>query len=95
MRATARGWCSTRAILPQARAAYASASTGYQSGRVEFGTLLEQQASLYGLDTQYLFRNQKCLLPKSAEGLQLPQLVALASVVSETGVFMTFRGGCG
>lgn len=42
-----------KAILPQARAALASATTGYQVGRVDFISLLEAQASLFAYETQY------------------------------------------
>lgn len=42
-----------RAILPQARAALTSATTGYQVGRVGFISLLEAQTSLFAYETQY------------------------------------------
>lgn len=67
----------TRAILPQARGALTSASASYQSGRGEFATLIEQQTSLYALDTQYLR-----ILTSFAKTLaELEQLVG-AEVVS-------------
>lgn len=42
-----------KAILPQARAALTSATTGYQVGRVDFISLLEAQTSLFVYETQY------------------------------------------
>lgn len=40
-------------ILPQGRAALESATAGFQVGRVDFLTLLENQATLYDYETQY------------------------------------------
>lgn len=40
-------------ILPQGRAALESAMSGFQVGRVDFMTLLEHQATLYGYETAY------------------------------------------
>ncbi|MGH7562127.1 MAG: TolC family protein, partial [Gemmatimonadales bacterium] len=42
-----------KAILPQGRAALASAAASYQVGRVEFLTLLDNQATLFNYETQY------------------------------------------
>jgi outer membrane protein TolC len=42
-----------RSILPQARASLASASAGYQAGRVEFATLIDAQALLFNYETDY------------------------------------------
>ena len=42
-----------KAILPQARAALSSATTGYQVGRVDFISLLEAQATVFQYETQY------------------------------------------
>lgn len=42
-----------RSILPQARASLASASAGYQAGRVEFATLIDSQALLFNYETDY------------------------------------------
>ena len=67
----------TRAILPQARGALTSASAGYEAGRVEFASLIEQQASLYALDTQYL----RILIDFAKTLAELEQLVG-AEVVS-------------
>lgn len=42
-----------RAIIPQGRAALASALASYQAGRVEFLTVLENQATLFNYETEY------------------------------------------
>lgn len=42
-----------KSILPQGRAALESATAGYQVGRVDFLTLLENQATLFDYETQY------------------------------------------
>lgn len=42
-----------RSIIPQARAAIASAGALYQAGGGEFGALLESQTMLYSYETQY------------------------------------------
>lgn len=42
-----------RAIIPQGRASLASATSSYQVGRVEFLTLLDNQATLYSYETEY------------------------------------------
>lgn len=42
-----------KSILPQGRAALESATAGFQVGRVDFLTLLENQATLFGYETQY------------------------------------------
>ena len=42
-----------RAILPQTRAALASATTSYQVGKVEFLTVLNDQATLFNYETEY------------------------------------------
>lgn len=44
---------SIRAILPQARATLASATTGYQVGRVDFTTVIDAQASVFNAETAY------------------------------------------
>ena len=67
----------TRAILPQARGALTSASVAYQAGRGGFATLIEQQTSLYSLDTQYL----RILISFAKTLAELEQLVG-AEVVS-------------
>ena len=43
----------TTAIIPQGRAALTSALASYQVGRVEFITLLENQATLFSYETEY------------------------------------------
>ena len=40
-------------IIPQGRASLTSALASYQVGRVEFLTLLENQATLFNYETQY------------------------------------------
>ncbi|MGI9188739.1 MAG: TolC family protein [Longimicrobiaceae bacterium] len=40
-------------IIPQGRAALESATAGFQVGRVDFLTLLDNQATLYGYETAY------------------------------------------
>jgi outer membrane protein, heavy metal efflux system len=42
-----------KAILPQGRAALASASSSYQVGKVEFLTVLDDQATLFNYETDY------------------------------------------
>ncbi|HEY5060837.1 MAG TPA: TolC family protein [Gemmatimonadaceae bacterium] len=42
-----------KAILPQGRAALASATASYQSGKVEFLTVLDSQSALFGYETDY------------------------------------------
>ena len=42
-----------KAVLPQARAALASATSGYQTGRVDFTRLIDAQATLFSYETQY------------------------------------------
>ena len=42
-----------KAVLPQGRASLASATTSYQVGRVEFLTVLENQATLFTYETEY------------------------------------------
>lgn len=42
-----------RAIIPQGRASLASATSSYQVGRVEFLTVLENQATLFNYETEY------------------------------------------
>lgn len=44
---------SAKAILPQSRAALASSSASYQVGRVEFLTVLENQAMVFNYETDY------------------------------------------
>ena len=67
----------TRAILPQARGALSSARASYQAGRGAFAALIEQQTSLYALDTQYL----RILIGFARTLAELEQLVG-AEVVS-------------
>lgn len=43
----------TKAILPQSRAALASATSSYQVGKVEFITVLENQATVFSAETEY------------------------------------------
>ncbi len=43
----------TKAVLPQSRAALASAASSYQVGKVEFITVLENQATVFGAETEY------------------------------------------
>ena len=52
------------AIIPQGRASLASATSSYQVGRVEFLTLLDNQATLFNYETEY-FR----VLTEFARGL--------------------------
>ena len=42
-----------KAIIPQGRASLASATASYQVGRVEFLTVLENQATLFNYETEY------------------------------------------
>ena len=42
-----------KAVLPQARAALASASAGYQAGRVDFTSFIDTQATLFNYETEY------------------------------------------
>ena len=42
-----------KSILPQARASLGSANAGYQSGRIEFATLVDAQALLFNYETDY------------------------------------------
>ena len=42
-----------KAMLPQTRAALASASAGYQAGRVDFTSLIDTEATLFNYETQY------------------------------------------
>lgn len=42
-----------KAVLPQARAALASASAGYQTGRGDFTSLIDTQATLFNYETEY------------------------------------------
>lgn len=42
-----------KAVLPQARAALASASAGYQTGRGDFTSLIDTQATLFNHETEY------------------------------------------
>lgn len=42
-----------KAVLPQARAALASASVGYQTGRGDFTSLIDTQATLVNYETEY------------------------------------------
>lgn len=42
-----------KALLPQARASLASATASYQAGRVEFLTLLDDQATVFTYETEY------------------------------------------
>ena len=44
---------SVKAILPQSRAALASAAASYQVGKVEFLTVLENQATVFTYETDY------------------------------------------
>ena len=42
-----------KAVLPQSRASLASATASYQVGKTEFLTVLENQATLFGYETEY------------------------------------------
>ncbi len=42
-----------KSIIPQGRAALESATSSFQVGRVDFLTLLENQATLYNYETAY------------------------------------------
>lgn len=42
-----------KAIIPQGRAALASATSSYQVGRTEFLTVLDNQATLFNYETEY------------------------------------------
>ena len=44
---------SVRAILPQSRAAFESATSEYQVGRLDFDALMDAQASVYNAETAY------------------------------------------
>ncbi|MDQ2931387.1 MAG: TolC family protein [Gemmatimonadota bacterium] len=44
---------SMSAIIPQARATLASATAGYQVGRVAFSSMIDAQASLFTIETAY------------------------------------------
>jgi outer membrane protein TolC len=44
---------SVKAILPQSRAALATASASYQVGKVEFLTVIENQATVFTYETEY------------------------------------------
>ena len=44
---------AVKAILPQARATLASATAGYQVGRVPFATVVDAQASVFNFETAY------------------------------------------
>ena len=44
---------STRVVIPQARATLASASAGYQVGRIAFSSVIDAQASLFEIETAY------------------------------------------
>lgn len=44
---------SVKAILPQGRTALASAASGYQNGKVDFRTVLENQATVFSYETEY------------------------------------------
>lgn len=44
---------TTTAIIPQARATLASATAGYQSGRVTFTSVIDAQVSLFAIETAY------------------------------------------
>ena len=44
---------SVKAILPQARASLASATAGYQVGRIPFATVMDAQASVFNFETAY------------------------------------------
>jgi outer membrane protein TolC len=43
----------TKAVLPQSRASLASATASYQVGRIEFLTVLHDQATLFTYETEY------------------------------------------
>jgi outer membrane protein TolC len=43
-----------KAILPQGRAALTAATTSYQVGRAEFLTVLDNQATLFNYETEYV-----------------------------------------
>jgi outer membrane protein, heavy metal efflux system len=43
----------TKAVLPQSRAALASAASSYQVGKAEFITVLENQATVFSAETEY------------------------------------------
>jgi outer membrane protein, heavy metal efflux system len=42
-----------KAVLPQSRASLASATASYQVGKVEFLAVLDDQATLFGYETEY------------------------------------------
>ena len=44
---------TVKAILPQSRAALASAATSYQVGKVELLTVLADQATVFTYETEY------------------------------------------
>ncbi|MGH2669282.1 MAG: TolC family protein, partial [bacterium] len=43
----------TAAIVPQARATFASAASGYQVGRVSFASVIDAQATVFAIETAY------------------------------------------
>jgi outer membrane protein TolC len=55
-----------RSILPQGRAALESATAGYQVGKVDFLTLLENQTTLYDYETAY-YRSLSSFAQRVAE----------------------------
>jgi outer membrane protein TolC len=55
-----------KSILPQGRAALESATAGFQVGRVDFLTLVDNQATLYNYETQY-YRSLTGFAQKLAE----------------------------
>ncbi|MEP6991175.1 MAG: TolC family protein [bacterium] len=57
---------SVKAILPQSRAALTSATASYQVGKVEFLTVLENQATIFTYETEY-FRALTDVATKVAE----------------------------
>jgi outer membrane protein TolC len=55
-----------KSILPQGRAALESATAGFQVGRVDFLTLVDDQATLYNYETRY-YRSLTSFAEKLAE----------------------------
>ena len=55
-----------KSILPQGRAALQSATAGFQVGRVDFLTLVDDQATLYNYETRY-YRSLTSFAEKLAE----------------------------
>jgi outer membrane protein TolC len=55
-----------KSILPQSRAALESATAGFQVGRVDFLTLVDDQATLYNYETRY-YRSLTSFAEKLAE----------------------------